>query len=151
MKIIEIQIWVSITILLQQRQAQLFTQCLWLLLCQSLVVAWGLGLNPNIQIQPLLSGTESQSVNWTLGLDLPGGRLSSLFGSLGARLVLLRTVHCSDREGIDLLEWDQEKPSREFPLGLSGLRTRHSAREDTGLIPGLDQWVKYMVLSQAAT
>ena len=31
---------------------------------------------------------------------------------------------------------------REFPLWLSGFRTRHSVLEDVGSIPGLAQWVK---------
>ena len=31
---------------------------------------------------------------------------------------------------------------KEFLLWLSGLRTQHSVHEDTGLIPGLTQWVK---------
>ena len=34
-------------------------------------------------------------------------------------------------------------------MWLSGLRTRHSVREDSGLIPGLHQWVKDPVLLQA--
>ena len=38
---------------------------------------------------------------------------------------------------------------KEFPLRLSGLRTQHSVSENAGLIPGLDQWVKHLVLPQA--
>ena len=34
----------------------------------------------------------------------------------------------------------------EFPLGLSGLRTQHSVCEDAGLIPGLSQWDKDLML-----
>ena len=34
----------------------------------------------------------------------------------------------------------------EFLLWLSGLKTPCSAHEDAGLIPGLDQWVKDLVL-----
>ena len=40
--------------------------------------------------------------------------------------------------------------SREFPLWHSGLRTRHSVHEDVGSTPGLTQWVKDLVLPQAA-
>ena len=36
----------------------------------------------------------------------------------------------------------------EFPLWPSGLRTQHCVLEDTGLIPGLTQWVKDLTLSQ---
>ena len=39
---------------------------------------------------------------------------------------------------------------QESPLWFSGLRTRQSVREDAGLIPGLTQWVKILVLPQAA-
>ena len=35
---------------------------------------------------------------------------------------------------------------QEFPLWLSGLRTRHSVPEDVGLIPGPSQWVKDLIL-----
>ena len=35
-----------------------------------------------------------------------------------------------------------KKEIKEFPLWLSQLRTWHSVREDSGLIPGLAQWVK---------
>ena len=41
-------------------------------------------------------------------------------------------------------------PILEFPLWFSELRTQHSVREDTGLIPGLTQWVKDLALRQAA-
>ena len=34
----------------------------------------------------------------------------------------------------------------EFPLWLSGLRTQHSVRKDSGSIPGLTQWVKDLAL-----
>ena len=34
----------------------------------------------------------------------------------------------------------------EFPLWLSGLRSRSSVREDAGSIPGRAQWVKDLVL-----
>ena len=36
---------------------------------------------------------------------------------------------------------------RDF-TGLSGLRTQHSVHEDVGLIPGLTQYVKDLVLPQ---
>ena len=38
---------------------------------------------------------------------------------------------------------------QEFPLGLIGLRIWRSLCEDAGLIPGLTQWVKNLVLPQA--
>ena len=38
----------------------------------------------------------------------------------------------------------------EFTLWFSGLRTRHSVHENAGLIPGLTQWVKNLVLLQVA-
>ena len=38
---------------------------------------------------------------------------------------------------------------QELLLWLSRLRTWHSVREDVGLIPGLDQWVKDLALPQA--
>ena len=38
------------------------------------------------------------------------------------------------------------KTELEFPLQLSGLRTRHSVYEDGGSIPGLTQWLKDLVL-----
>ena len=34
----------------------------------------------------------------------------------------------------------------EFPLWLSSLRTKYSVCEDEGLIPGLSQWIKDLVL-----
>ena len=37
-----------------------------------------------------------------------------------------------------------------FSLWLIGLETQHSDHEDAGLIPGLTQWVKDLVLLQAA-
>ena len=36
-----------------------------------------------------------------------------------------------------------------FPLQLCGLRTRYSVQKDSGLIPGLTQWVKDLELPQA--
>ena len=36
----------------------------------------------------------------------------------------------------------------EFPLWVSGFRTRHSVCEDAGSIPGLAPWVKDAVLLQ---
>ena len=41
--------------------------------------------------------------------------------------------------------------SLEFPLWISGLKTQCSLREDVGSIPGLAQWVNYLVLPQAMT
>ena len=38
----------------------------------------------------------------------------------------------------------------EFPLWLSRLRTPHGVHEDSGLIPGLSQWVKGPALPRAA-
>ena len=38
----------------------------------------------------------------------------------------------------------------EFLLWLSRLRTQHSVCEDVGSIPGLTQWVKDLILQQAA-
>ena len=38
-----------------------------------------------------------------------------------------------------------------FPLWLSRLRTQHTVHEDAGLIPGLSQWVKDLVLPQVVT
>ena len=37
----------------------------------------------------------------------------------------------------------------EFPLWLSGFRTRHSVHENMGSIRGLTQWVKDLALPQA--
>lgn len=37
----------------------------------------------------------------------------------------------------------------EFPLWLSGLRTQHCLCEDVGSVPGLDLWVKDLMLLQA--
>ena len=44
------------------------------------------------------------------------------------------------------LFWRREVQDREFTLGLSGLRTQHSLREDVGSIPGLAQWIEDLVL-----
>lgn len=38
----------------------------------------------------------------------------------------------------------------EYPLWLSGLKTRHSLHEDVRSIPSLAQWVKDLILPQAA-
>ena len=43
----------------------------------------------------------------------------------------------------------KEKNPTEFPLWLSQSRTQHSAHEDVGSIPGLDQWVEDPALPQA--
>ena len=40
----------------------------------------------------------------------------------------------------------KEKSSMEFPLWLSGLKTRYCLCEDADLIPGLTQWVKDLSL-----
>ena len=40
--------------------------------------------------------------------------------------------------------------TEEFLLWLSKLKTLHSLREDVGLIPGLTQWSKDLVLLEAA-
>ena len=37
----------------------------------------------------------------------------------------------------------------EFPLWFSGLSTQHSVHKGMGLIPGLAQWFKDLVLAQA--
>ena len=42
-----------------------------------------------------------------------------------------------------------KEEEEEFPLWLSGLRTQHCFCEHLGLIPGLAQWVKDLVLPQA--
>ena len=42
-----------------------------------------------------------------------------------------------------------KEEEEEFPLWLSGLRTQHCFCEHWGLIPGLAQWVKDLVLPQA--
>ena len=39
---------------------------------------------------------------------------------------------------------------KDFPLWLRGLRTQHSLCKDANLIPGFAQWVKPLVLPQAA-
>ena len=44
----------------------------------------------------------------------------------------------------------EKEDAQKFPLWLSGLRTQHSVREDVGSIPSLTQWVKDLVLPQAA-
>ena len=43
-----------------------------------------------------------------------------------------------------------KKQNLEFPLWLIELRTQHSIRGEAGLIPGLAQWAKGLVLPQAA-
>ena len=43
-----------------------------------------------------------------------------------------------------------ESTPEEFPLWLSGFRTQQSICEDAGSVPGLAQWVKDLVLPQAA-
>ena len=43
-----------------------------------------------------------------------------------------------------------KKKIREFSVWLSGLRTQHCVCEDVGLIPGFVQWVKDLMLPQAA-
>lgn len=45
--------------------------------------------------------------------------------------------------------WMVEELGEEFPLWLSGLRTRHHVYEDVGSIPGLAQWSKNLALMQA--
>ena len=48
-------------------------------------------------------------------------------------------------------KWQKDKKKRillalEFPLLVIELRAHHSLHEDVGLIPGLTQWVKDLVL-----
>ena len=46
-------------------------------------------------------------------------------------------------------EQQQQKVTWEFPVWLSILGKRYSVHEVEGLIPGIAQWVKYLVLLQA--
>ena len=46
-----------------------------------------------------------------------------------------------------LMKWE----IKEFPLWLSGLRTRHSVYKDAGSNPDLPQWAKDTVMTQAAS
>ena len=46
--------------------------------------------------------------------------------------------------------WSLKRMFMEFPLWLSGLRTRRCLGKDAGSIPGLAQWVKDLVLLQDA-
>ena len=49
-----------------------------------------------------------------------------------------------------LSEWLVLKARLEFPLWLSGLRTRLCLCEENGGVPGLTQWLNDSVLLQAA-
>ena len=51
---------------------------------------------------------------------------------------ILRIIFCLENDFMEFLLW------------LCGLRTWHSVHEDVGFIPGLAQWVKELVLLQAA-
>ena len=72
-----------------------------------------------------------------------------LIGFAKNTLYNLKQVKNFAAKGKKEIELSNVKKAREFPLQLSGLRTRCGLHENVGSIPDLAQWVQDLALPQA--